>query len=277
MDHQENENTMSHQHNEPKAAGSEIEKLKVLMPHWIDHNDHHIQERERWIKTLEDYGLADAAHELKESIEVAREENRRLMAANERLQRAGAPKSLSATGETKKLERAREPVHGEPSAPIELKPIGIIHTPYTSSAPYQPVSDETGDFHIVIDPCYEAGLDRLSAFRYIYVLYFVHRVERDTSMVVSPPWAGGVKVGVFASRSPVRPNRIGLSVVQVKGIEKNAIITSGLDAFDGTPVFDIKPYIRDLDSKSDANYGWIEGLDDFEHLMMHIKGIPHQY
>ena len=96
-------------------------------------------------------------------------------------------------------------------------------------------------------------------------------------MIVSPSWAGGVKVGVFASRSPVRPNHIGISIVRIKSIKKNEILTSGLDAFDGTPVLDIKPYIKDLDVKSDANYGWIEEMEGKEHLLLHIKSIPHDY
>ncbi|MDY6794065.1 MAG: TrmO family methyltransferase [Actinomycetota bacterium] len=82
---------------------------------------------------------------------------------------------------------------------------------------------------------------------------------------------------MYASRSPVRPNRIGLSVVRLKSIVDNEILTSGLDVFDGTPVLDIKPYIKDLDTKTDANYGWIEEMHDFEHLLLHIKGIPHDY
>ena len=96
-------------------------------------------------------------------------------------------------------------------------------------------------------------------------------------MIVSPPWAEGKRVGVFSSRSPLRPNPIGLSVVRVKSIVENRIYTSGLDVFDGTPLLDIKPYIKDLDSKTDANYGWVEEMDDMEHLVLHIKGIPHNY
>jgi len=94
-------------------------------------------------------------------------------------------------------------------------------------------------------------------------------------MLVTPPWANGKQVGVFASRSPVRPNSIGISVVLVKRIDNNEIFISGLDAYDGTPLLDIKPYINDLDVKYDANYGWIEGPEDKEHLLLHIKGIPH--
>ena len=96
-------------------------------------------------------------------------------------------------------------------------------------------------------------------------------------MLVSPPWAGGMKTDVFSSRSPVRPNPIGLSIVGIKQIIDNEIHTSGLDVFDGTPLIDIKPYIKELDSKLDANYGWIEEIDDDEHVLLHIKGIPHDY
>jgi len=160
---------------------------------------------------------------------------------------------------------------------VVFEPIGVIRTPYKEDAPYQPVDSDEGDFRLVLRPEYSSGLERLESFRYIYVLYFVHKIDRDAEMKVFPPWAYGTEVGVFASRSPVRPNRIGLSVVRLKGIEGNEVATSGLDVFDGTPLLDIKPYIKELDSKDDANYGWVEELDDMEHLILHIKGIPHDY
>ena len=162
-----------------------------------------------------------------------------------------------------------------------FRPIGVIHTPYTDAAPYQPVDSgdeaESDLFYIEIHPEFTKGLYLLDSFRYIYVIYHLNRVDREISMTVKPPWAGGVRVGLFSSRSPARPNPIGLSVVRINKIEKNRIYTSGLDAFDGTPVLDIKPYIKDLDSKEDANYGWVDYLDDREHLKLHIKGIPHDY
>jgi len=160
---------------------------------------------------------------------------------------------------------------------FKLKQIGVIRTPYTDNAPYQPVEKDKGDFRVVVEPQYGDGLYKLAEFSYIYVIYYIDRVKRKLSMMVSPSWTGGVKVGVFASRSPVRPNYIGLSVVRIKHIINNEILTSGLDVFDGTPVLDIKPYIKDLDAKSDANYGWIEKINNFEHLLLHIKGIPHDY
>jgi tRNA-Thr(GGU) m(6)t(6)A37 methyltransferase TsaA len=161
--------------------------------------------------------------------------------------------------------------------PFKLKQIGVIRTPYTDDAPYQPVDNDEGDFRIVIDRQYIDGLRQLDKFSYIYVIYLVDRTKRELSMAVTPPWSGGTEVGVFASRSPVRPNPIGLSVVRIKRIVGNEIYTSGLDAFDRTPVLDIKPYIKDLDTKADADYGWIENSADREHLRLHIKGIPHDY
>jgi tRNA (adenine37-N6)-methyltransferase len=163
--------------------------------------------------------------------------------------------------------------HGE----YRLKPIGFIRTPYVDSAPYQPLANDKGEFRLCVDPSYAEGLKDLDRFRYIYVLYLIHRVNRKPSMSVTPPWTPGKKVGLFSSRSPVRPNPLGLSIVEVKRVVDNEVFTSGLDAFDGTPLLDIKPYIKDLDSKEDANSGWLEDLEDREHLMLHIKGIPHDY
>jgi len=96
-------------------------------------------------------------------------------------------------------------------------------------------------------------------------------------MTVIPPWANRIQVGLFASRTPLRPNPIGLSIVQLREIRSNRIYTSNLDVFDGTPLLDIKPYIRDLDSKTEANCGWIDDLPDRDHLTLHIRGIPHDY
>ena len=97
-------------------------------------------------------------------------------------------------------------------------------------------------------------------------------------MSVTPSWTPRkTKAGVFATRSPVRPNHIGLSVVRLLRREENTLYTSGMDVLDGTPLLDIKPYLADLDSKPDANYGWIEDIPNNDHLLLHIKGIPHDY
>ena len=158
-----------------------------------------------------------------------------------------------------------------------LEYIGIIRTPHEKDVPYQPVTDDSSVFTVEIAPRYAEGIRDLDRFAYMYVLFHIDRIEREVSLTVAPPWAGGHTVGLFASRSPVRPNPIGLSIVRIKQIVDNVIYTSGLDVFDGTPVLDIKPYMDELDVKTDANLGWVDDLDDSEHLTLHIKGIPHDY
>ena len=160
---------------------------------------------------------------------------------------------------------------------VNLKPIGVIRTPYTDNAPYQPLANDQGDFRIIVNSQYREGLGDLDRFHYMHVLYFIHRVSKKISMRIRPPWTPDSEVGVFASRSPVKPNCLGLSIVLIKRIFGSQIVTSGLDVFDGTPLLGIKPYIKELDTKSDANYGWLEDFDDRDHLMLHIKGIPHDY
>ena len=164
------------------------------------------------------------------------------------------------------------------SAKIEFKQIGVIRTPYENSAPYQAIDEDSGDFRIVLDTIYEDGLVDLSSFKYIYTIYYIDRLPDISSMKVAPSWAPGIEVGLFASRSPNRPNPIGISIVRIKEVVKNEILISGIDVFDNTPLLDLKPYIKDLDSKDDANYGWLDDLDsNKEHLLLHIKGIPHDY
>ena len=160
---------------------------------------------------------------------------------------------------------------------ITFKAIGVIHTPYTDTAPYQPIADDEGKFFIEVYSKYSKGLFELDSFRYMYVIYYIHRLNQRVAMEVSPPWTQGLQIGLFASRSPLRPNPIGLSIAKIETIDKNKIFTSGLDVFDGTPLLDIKPYVKDLDSKCDANYGWIDRLGDLKHLALHIQGIPHNY
>jgi tRNA-Thr(GGU) m(6)t(6)A37 methyltransferase TsaA len=165
----------------------------------------------------------------------------------------------------------------ERSPRIEFAPIGVIHTPYDTQAPYQPIDEDPGEFRIEVFPSYRDGLLQLERFHYIYVIYQLHKSVQITAMKVEPPWTTNTTVGVFASRSPKRPNGVGLSIVRLKRIEENVLYTAGLDVFDGTPLLDIKPYIQELDVKPKANYGWLDDIGDREHLTLHIKGIPHNY
>ena len=141
---------------------------------------------------------------------------------------------------------------------VSLRPIGWIRTPYKEKAPHHGRENDQGEFRLVLDPEYAGGLDQLQQFKYIYVIAFLHKSGKKYPLRVSPPWARGKVVGVFASRSPQRPNPIGLTITRIKKIRGNEIFTTGLDLLDGTPLLDIKPYIKDADVKSQANNGWIK-------------------
>ena len=247
--------------------GFNIEKLKILLSYWISHNREHMADEEKWFKKAEEAGFMEVSEGLRETIKISERKNEHLEAIIKKLQ----------SGRQEKVKIISKKDAKGQSINVNFRQIGIIHTPYTNNAPYQPVENDEGEFFILLDSDYSDGLNKLSQFRYAYVIYYIHRLRRGVSMSVIPPWAEGRKVGLFASRSPLRPNPIGLSVVKIKKIVKNKIFTSGLDVFDGTPLLDIKPYIKDLDSKNDANYGWIDESADRKHLILHIKGIPHEY
>jgi tRNA-Thr(GGU) m(6)t(6)A37 methyltransferase TsaA len=100
---------------------------------------------------------------------------------------------------------------------------------------------------LVFDRRYVEGLYKLSHFRHIWVIFGFHRML-ETEMKVHPMHDPGKPlVGVFASRSPTRPNKLGLTLVELVSVRGNVVTVRGLDAFDGSPVFDIKPYEDEID------------------------------
>ncbi|MDX9864454.1 MAG: tRNA (N6-threonylcarbamoyladenosine(37)-N6)-methyltransferase TrmO [Anaerolineaceae bacterium] len=131
---------------------------------------------------------------------------------------------------------------------MQFHPIGFIHSPYIDSGPRQSIPDAEGDFHIVIDPAFEKGLFRLEERAHIYVLYWLNRITEPVKWIITPHHNDANPVGLFASRTPLRPNPIGLALVELRNVEANILHISGIDALDGTPVLDIKPYFPGLDS-----------------------------
>ncbi|MEA3344720.1 MAG: tRNA (N6-threonylcarbamoyladenosine(37)-N6)-methyltransferase TrmO [Chloroflexota bacterium] len=159
---------------------------------------------------------------------------------------------------------------------LNLKPIGVAHTPYHHEAPRQPSKGTEGEFYVELFPEFAAGLSGMRTFSFVYVISYLHQ-SSGYSLTVTPPWQeGGTprRVGLFASRSPNRPSPLGLTLVEVHQIEGGRIYTSPLDLFDGTPVVDIKPHLRTLDETNFGNDGW---LADSDHLRLHKEGIPHDH
>lgn len=125
---------------------------------------------------------------------------------------------------------------------------------------------------IVFEPEYRNpdALRGLEDFSHLWIIWqFSKAVREDWSPTVRPPRLGGnTRMGVFATRSPFRPNEIGLSSVKILGIEQTTqhgtvIHVAGADLMDGTPIFDIKPYIPYCDSHSDATGGFTASAKDF--------------
>ena len=98
----------------------------------------------------------------------------------------------------------------------------------------------------MIDPAYEPGLFRVAEKTHLFVLCWFDRADRSTLRVIPPH--NPVEHGVFATRSSDRPNPVSLSVVDLLGVEGRVLRVRGLDALDGTPVIDIKPYAPDIDA-----------------------------
>ena len=138
---------------------------------------------------------------------------------------------------------------------VDLKVIGIIHSPYktTREAPRQGTNDIS---EIEIFDEFKDGLKDIAGFSHVHVFYWLHQLKGFT-LITNTPWDTEPH-GVFTTRSPHRPNPIGHSVIKITKIKENRLFVKGLDAIDGTPVLDIKPYIKKLDIKNDATPGWNE-------------------
>ena len=123
---------------------------------------------------------------------------------------------------------------------IELTPIGFVKTETENIPRHWTISDVEGA--IVIDEQYKEGLKDIKAGERIVVLFYFHQSPRFTpDLLVQKPRHRNDQLGVFSICSPVRPNPLGMSVVEVLGIDGNIIRIKGLDMIDGTPVLDIKP------------------------------------
>ena len=124
---------------------------------------------------------------------------------------------------------------------IELKPIGFVKT----KAIGKEVRDKRNISEIVFHQNLKEALDGLSEFSHLFVIFWMHEIskeERKTRNVHPRGREDMPLLGVFATRTPYRPNPIGLTLVELLEVKGNLITVRGLDAFDGTPVLDIKPF-----------------------------------
>ncbi|HKJ91634.1 MAG TPA: tRNA (N6-threonylcarbamoyladenosine(37)-N6)-methyltransferase TrmO [Longimicrobiales bacterium] len=141
---------------------------------------------------------------------------------------------------------------------VEFSPIGIIHTPFTELAgmPIQPAGAAGVRGTVEVFEAFRPGLDDLDGFSHVVLLYHLHRSRGFDLRVV--PFLDTEPRGLFATRAPRRPNAIGLSVVELARIEDGVLHVRNVDMLDGTPLLDIKPYVREFDAQDDVRTGWLE-------------------
>jgi len=141
---------------------------------------------------------------------------------------------------------------------IVMHPIGKICSPYKESTdiPIQGTFKSDVEAWIRLKDKYAGGLKDLDEFSHAIILYYFHKSQREE--IEGRPFLEQDKHGIFAIRSPHRPNHIGLSIVKIKKIEANKMYFTEVDVLDGTPVLDIKPYVKYFDSRDNVKSGWLD-------------------
>lgn len=149
---------------------------------------------------------------------------------------------------------------------FSFKEIGVIYScfPDKFGTPRQPslVPQAKAVLKIHKEWQPESSLLGLEKFSHLWVLFVFHlNTNKAYHAKVKPPRLDGDSMGVFATRSPHRPNPIGQSLVKIEKIEGDKIYLSGIDLVDGTPVIDIKPYLPHIEAKVEANAGWVSDVE----------------
>ena len=147
-----------------------------------------------------------------------------------------------------------------PAAPILLHPIGVVHSPYRTK---DDVPKGLGAKHaapgaIEIFPEFAAGLADIEGFSHLYVLWIFDR-SGDYELLGRNP-TDGREHGVFATRSPRRPNPLALSVVELLGRDGAVLRVRGVDMLDGSPVVDLKPYLSSIPPET-LRRGWLDAAE----------------
>jgi len=142
--------------------------------------------------------------------------------------------------------------------PITIKPIGVIHTPYKTKEgmPIQGAFEEKVRGTVEVFQEYKEGLKDVEGFSHLILVYYFNRAKEEK--LVGTPFLEDDVHGIFAIRGPMRPNHIGISIVEVNKVEDNIITFSEVDILDGTPLLDIKPYVAYFDSRKNTKSGWLE-------------------
>lgn len=142
--------------------------------------------------------------------------------------------------------------------PIEIQPIGIVRTPFqqASGTPIQSAGANGARGTVELELQYVAGLKDIEGLERLWLLYYFDRVS--TPQLLVKPYLDPAERGIFATRSPARPNCIGMSAVRLLGVDENRLLVADVDMLDGTPLLDIKPYVPAFDHFAVTRVGWYE-------------------
>jgi tRNA (adenine37-N6)-methyltransferase len=153
-----------------------------------------------------------------------------------------------------------------------LTPVGVIHSEHVEPkhTPIQPVCSQRSAGVVEVFPEYEEALDDIEGFSHLHLIYWLHRAGEATNAVSGGrrlkvvPFLDDVPHGIFATRSPIRPNPLGLSVVRLVERRGRELVVEDLDVLDGTPLLDIKPYVEGFDLRVGTRGGWTEQVSGDE-------------
>jgi tRNA-Thr(GGU) m(6)t(6)A37 methyltransferase TsaA len=145
------------------------------------------------------------------------------------------------------------------SAEVVYGPIGIIRSPWPTpaGAPIQAASAAGAEGALEVHAAFAGGLADLDGFSHAIVLWHMHLVRGHELNVV--PFLDDRPHGIFATRSPKRPHPIGLSIYRVLRVEERRVVVAGVDAVDGSPLLDVKPYVPAFDAPPADRIGWFAG------------------
>lgn len=143
-----------------------------------------------------------------------------------------------------------------------IRSIGIIHTPLKNpkETPIQPVYAQGIKGRVEIFSNYVEGLRDLDGFSHIYLFYYFHKASSEKLTV--KPFLENRDHGVFSTRAPSRPNRIGISLVKLLKMKGSILHIEDVDILDCTPLLDIKPYISRFDYRENAKCGWQDTIEE---------------
>jgi tRNA (adenine37-N6)-methyltransferase len=144
--------------------------------------------------------------------------------------------------------------------PVVYRPIGLVTSPHADldGMPLQPIADSSGESRIEVFEAHRGCLEDLEGFSHVWVLAHLHETAGWDALV--PTFLDDTTHGTFATRSPRRPNPIGLSLARILAVEELAVVVDGIDLLTGTPVLDLKPYVPLFDvAGEDVRSGWFEG------------------